>query len=209
MHTINSLAERLLGRSLTKNDGVKPSELDKIEIKLGTTLPNILRDLYLLVGKNNMLMESFNRFALPSQLQKDGNKIVFLEENQNICYWGFEIDQENVNPKVYQLLNENEWFEEQIPLIEFIIVMLYYQCAQGGYEFFGISNISDEDLEIFIHTEWEDAVRYNGLQIYWKQDCLLWYVYDHNNVRVNNLYFSARTEEAFTIHSQKYELESL
>ena len=88
MHTINSLAERLLGRSLTKNDGVKPSELDKIEIKLGTTLPNILRDLYLLVGKNNMLMESFNRFALPSQLQKDGNKIVFLEANQNICYWG-------------------------------------------------------------------------------------------------------------------------
>lgn len=209
MNTINSLAERLLGRALTKNDGVRPSELDKVELKLGFTLPKILRDLYLLAGKNTMLMESFNRFALPSQLQRDENKIVFLEENQNICYWGFEINLENHNPKVYQLLNENEWYEEQIPLIEFLTVMLYYQCAQGGYEYFGISTITDEDLEILTHTEWEDVVRYNGLQMYWKPDCLLWYTYDNENNRINDIYFSARTEEVFRAHIQKYELEVL
>lgn len=207
MNTINSLAERLLGRKLTKSDGVKSSELDKVESKLGFALPDIIRDLYLMIGKNGMLMESFNRFALPTQLQRDDNKIVFLEENQNICYWGFEIDPENTNPKVYQLLNENEWYEEQIPLIEFLKVMLYYQCAQGGYEYLGISNISEEDFEIFIHTEWEDVVRYNGLQIYWKPDCLLWYVYNKENIRIEDIYFSARSEEAFLRHAQKYELE--
>jgi hypothetical protein len=209
MSIINSLAERLLGRELTKNDGVKPSEIDKIETKLGFTLPEILRDLYLLVGKNTMLMESFNRFALPSQLQRDDNKIVFLEENQNVCYWGFEINPDNHNPKVYQLLNENEWYEEQLPLIEFLTVMLYYQCSQGGYEYLGISAISDEDLEIYTHTEWEDAVRYNGLQIYWKPDCLLWYTYNKKNIRINDIYFSARTEKTFQANIQKYEPEAI
>ncbi len=207
MSDIKILIERLLGRPLIKTEGVKLSEIDKIELKLGYSLPQSLKDLYLLAGKNVMLLESFNRFALPSQLQLSDDKIVFLEENQEVCYWGFTAREEN--PVVYMLFNEGEWHSEKVRLDEFLSIILYYQCAQGGYEFGGVSHITKEDLEIFIHTEWEDVVRHNGLQIYWKPDCLLWYLYDYENDIIDSLYFSARTQEAYDAHAKKYELEEL
>ncbi|MGM5631531.1 hypothetical protein O2K51_11575 [Apibacter raozihei] len=206
---IKTLAERLLGRQILTNEGTKNSEIEKVELKYDLKLPKSLKDLYLFAGKNTLLLEAFNRFALPAQLEISDNKMVFLEENQNICYWGFEIDKNTNNPKVYQLINENEWYEEQVLLNEFLTIMLYYQCAQGGYEYCATSGITFEDLDIFVHTEWEDVVRYNGLQIYWKADCLLWYVYDKENKIVDDLYFSARTQEAYKSHVQKYELEEL
>lgn len=207
MTELRSIIKKLTDSPTGKVLGVKQSELDMAELKMGHSLPEVLKELYLLAGKNYMLMESFHRFALPSQLECIDNKIIFLEENQEVCYWRFAVGEEN--PSVYQLTENNDDYKEKLKLNDFIKLILYYQCAQKGYEFCGTAEITNEDLEIFIHTEWEEVIHYNGLQIYWKTDCLLWYFYEEEYVVSDYIYFSARTQEAYEQNSLKYNLEEI
>lgn len=207
MTELRSIIKKLTGSPTGKAGGIKLSELEMTELRLGYTLPEILKELYLLAGKNYMLMESFHRFALPSQLECVDGKIIFLEENQELCYWGFAVGAEN--PSVFQLTGDDEVYEEKLKLDDFIKLILYYQCAQSGYEYCGMANITNEDLEIFSHIEWEEVIHYNGLQIYWKKDCLLWYFYEKDYEVNDYIYFSARTSEVYQQHIIKYNLEEI
>ncbi len=129
------IAAWLLGRPPNAEDGVPEAELAAAEQRLGHALPPALREFYRTVGRQPAITQSFERFAGPDKWTVSEDKIVFLEENQGVCYWAADD-----RSKVYQTadLDDPEWHEEEEGLAEFLRVLLYYQMAQGGYPFCGM-----------------------------------------------------------------------
>ena len=82
MKNIIQTAEQLLGRKLTANDGYTMDEIKQAENMLGLTMPEALKHFYSSVGKVEVLTSSFQRFLPLDELQSDGEKIIFLAENQ-------------------------------------------------------------------------------------------------------------------------------
>ena len=205
--TVTDIVQRLLACA-EAGDGVEEAELARAEQRLGGKIPPALRDFYLLAGKNVTLADSFNHFALPEQLQVKDDKVLFLEENQGACFWGVETGE--ANPMVFMYLPEEETWRPEMPLAEFMAMALYYQCAQGGYDFCGVVGLGDSELRRMVAEEWDTVVERNGLFVAWKQDCLLWYLFDEQgNVVDKSMYVSARTRAAYDAHETAYDLAEL
>ncbi len=167
-----------------------------------------MKDLYLYAGKNELLMTSFNEFALPDQLYLSEEKVVFLLENQGVCIWAF--DRFGDDPIVYQQPHgDKQWYSEEVTLSEFLNIMLYCQCAQQGYKYIGMLGIDNKSLTDILAAEWEEVVRHNGLCIWWKPDCLVWYLYEQNNEIDDCVYLSVKTKKSYMEHKQKFNLMEL
>jgi hypothetical protein len=184
---IKQIAEKLLGRSLTNNDGFDIVIIENAETKLGQRIPAVLKEFYITIGKVDVFMTSFHRFLKPEDLFYENGKLVFLEENQNVCYWGVNTANEADDSLVYQAQNRDNaiWYSEEILLSDFLQMMLYGQCAEGGYQFSGA--IYDMDrLELLEFTDqitknnWQKVVDHNNWIIYEKDRKLIWYFTDDN-----------------------------
>ena len=203
---IKSIAESLLSRDLITEDGMSISEIENVEKKLGCKIPTILKGFYNLVGNLDMFMSAFQDFPEPYLL---GEKIVFLEENQGVCYWGINKDNVSELPTVYvctDIETENfEWNSEDVNLREFLNIIMYLQCAEGGYEYGSAvyeSNFENrETYEIFLSdktVDWEKVVDHNGFVSYQKGDKLIWHFSNSEGKMEDTLYASTLTEESMT-----------
>ena len=199
---IRTIAENLLGRHLTEKDGMSISEIETVENSLGMKLPTVLRDFYLLVGNLDMFTSSFEQFVEP--YIKD-EMLVFLEENQGVCYWGINI-RDTENEIVFQCtdieINNPEWYLEEVTLTDFLITLMYYQCAQGGYECGSAvyeSNFdSRENYMQFltnITVDYKKVVEHNGLVIYQNGGKLIWHFTDEKGNLADTIFVSTRTEK--------------
>jgi hypothetical protein len=116
---MRTTAENILGRHLTEKDGLNVSEIEAVEKSLGIKLPAVLRDFHLLVGNLEMFISSFEQFVEP---YINGEMLVFLEENQGVCYWGVNI-QNPENELVFMCTDLEteipEWHSEKVTLTEF------------------------------------------------------------------------------------------
>ena len=199
---IKTIAESLLGRHLTPNDGLDRSEIEAVEKSLGILLPAALRYFHLLVGNLDIFISSFEEFVQPYIL---GEKLVFLEENQGVCYWATDT-MSNQNEAVFMCTDiecDNlEWHPENLNLTEFIIILMYYQCAQGGYECGSAvyeSNFSSrEQYTQFlsdITADYQKVVQHNGLVIYQNSGKLIWHFTDEKGKLADIIFASTRTME--------------
>ena len=176
MNDIVEIAEKLLGRSLDSNDGINIKIIEEVEYIIETNLPKYLREFYLKIGNLKLFTQSFEQFLDIDKLYFEDNKLVFLEENQNVCIWG--INKNEDDPIVYQNAND-EWYSEDIKLSEFIKIIMYYQCATG-YE--NANNITFDKIELDkIINRMEKVVDNDHLIIFWGNNILLWYYTDEDN----------------------------
>jgi hypothetical protein len=183
------ITAQLLNRTLNKRDGFSLSRIEKAEARLGFALPSALRDFYLTLGNNDRFSQSFSRFVAPEDLAVAHGKLIFLCENQDVCYWAVDanIDYKNQQPTVYQTQLDGKFFSEKIDLQAFIRINLYYQLAQGGYAYCATIDADDKDtltpvLQLLAtDTSWQKVVDYNHLVIYCKQSQLIWYLTNQNN----------------------------
>lgn len=195
MNNLILTAELLLGRKLEPTDGYALEEIQQAEESLGLKLPDALKDFYHYIGKTVMLTSSFERFLPLNELQKDTDKIIFLEENQAVCWWSTD----TLNNEIWVMCDEN-WEKESINLTDFIQMLMFYNCAQGGFEFGGIVDKSNyETILKAIETTWNKVVQYNGLIIYAYQDNLIWFFYEGDNYTptTDGVFLSCRTHEGF------------
>ena len=121
--------ESLLERELTKSDGLAPAELRNAEERLQLKLPRALADYYLLAGALD-LNRQHNRLYPPSGLEIMDQKLIFMEENQAVVFWGMELHQLNSpDPTVFQACNNLplEWYSEEVPFSDFILKMWRWQ----------------------------------------------------------------------------------
>ncbi len=201
---IKTVAEKLLGRSLTNEDGFDISDIKNAEDKLGKNLPKILKDFYMTVGKLDVFMSSFQQFLNPQDLSIEDEKLVFLEENQVVCFWGIDLEQDD--PFVFQMQNMDNavWYSEEVSLSNFLEMIMYGQCAEGGYEFCGAIYDMDKNELIEFTNEisaknWVKVVDHNNWIIYENERKLIWfYTDDDGNLAAGYpLFASTQTEEDF------------
>lgn len=184
---IKQIAEKLLGRSLTNNDGFDVEIIKNAEAKLGKAIPEALKTYYVTIGKLDIFMSSFQRFLKPEDLFYEDGKLVFLEENQNVCYWGVDTEKKEDNPLVYQVQNIDNavWHSEEILLSDFLQMIMYGQCAEGGYKFSGaIYDMDLEEMPEFIEelttNNWQKVVDHSNWIVYENDRKLIWYYTDDN-----------------------------
>jgi hypothetical protein len=221
---VKQLIEKLLERELTPEDGFGEAEIETAEKRLGFRLPYALRELYLCAGKLDCFMSAFQRFLLPEELVIEDGKLIFLEENQGVCIWLAESEQDDpeaLQCNEYDSMNDRykieESYSENTRMSEFIPILLYYQLAQGGYKHGGMISkkaITDEMLTAMV-TDWDPVVRHNGLAVYWHPGCLLWYFadkgenLDRTNSGYGGVFLSARTEDRFRCAAEAYGFEEI
>lgn len=175
---MKKIAELLLERELTDADRYSDSEINALEEKLGIIFPAGLAEFYRSLGKVWEFTESFQRFIKLEELRCCGDKVIFLEENQGVCYWAFAKDGGRETLTLYQTQDEVNWYEEDRTLPEFIRLLLYYQLAQGGYPFAALLPVEARDELSRVREElliWEKVVDWSNLVIFQKQSRLIWY----------------------------------
>ncbi|MEA9412524.1 hypothetical protein [Flavobacterium sp. PL02] len=211
---IRQIAEKLLGRSLTNNDGFDVETIENAETKLGQSIPVILKEFYITVGKLDIFMSSFQRFLKPEDLFYEDGKLVFLEENQMVCYWGVNI----TDTLVYQTQNIDNaiWNSEEILLSDFLQMIMYGQCAEGGYPFSGaIYDMDQDELSEFIEEittkDWQKVVDHNNWIIYENDRKLIWYFTDDNGNLSEDypLFVSTPTKEDFLKMEEEFGFSDL
>lgn len=173
----------MLNRALAKRDGFSKVLIEKTEKRLGFALPQVLRDFYLILCNNERFSQSFSRFIWPADLELVHEKLIFLEENQGVCFWAIDLKEfNNHNFTVYQTPTDGEFFSEHVDLKEFIRINLYYQLAQGGYAHCGTIDVENEPklapvLQLLATDKaWQKVVSHNHLVIYCNKNQLIWYL---------------------------------
>lgn len=205
MNTIKNIAESLLGRILTKSDGIENHLIEQTEVRLGQKLPEALKEFYLFVGNLDLFTSSFDRFVPLNELKCKDDMLIFLDENQEVCRWGINI-KETTDPIVCMYTafegEESIWHSEEVTLSEFLKIIMYIQCAEGGYEYGSAvykSNFENRKAyeQFFAETivGWEKVVDHNGFVAYQKGCILIWHFSDSKGEIEDILYASALTEE--------------
>lgn len=189
---IEQTAEQLLGRALFPSDGIRRTKLfSETEQRLHITLPNALKRFYYFVGGQEIFVSSFQQVLLPDKLWCDGNHLFFAKENQEVCSWSVDL----TDFEVYQNL-EGKYYSEDILLEEFLLLLMYYNCAQDGYEYRMTKKYDDSIADIVLDSSWKRAVHHNGLVIYARDDNLIWYFYDIDSEKViKEVCLASRTKE--------------
>ncbi len=192
-----------LGRPLTPADGLPAAQVDAAVARLareGFVVPPLLRELQLRIGNCAPLMRDFQRFEAPEDwalavadededeedeaetdegddtdeaLADDPPVMFFLDENQSVCQWLTD-----ATGQVYMLVN-GELHAEQLPLPQFLAVILSYQLAQGGFPCTADTVLPKADLEderaaILDELGWPLLAQHNGLTIHGAGSSLLW-----------------------------------
>jgi|SRR5208282_215947 len=116
----------ILGRGLTKRDGVAATaSLTAAEKRLKLQLPTALKIYYEMAGRLQINTEH-NVLYQPKSLTRLNDKLVFMEENQAVVFWGVDVAALNqLDPEVFQANNETpiRWYSEGLAFFDFIIKM--------------------------------------------------------------------------------------
>jgi hypothetical protein len=150
--------------SIPAGAGLSEKEISLSERKLGFKLPAALRQFYLLSGKFKRLIKAHNRFYSPAKFSRDGNKIIFLEENQGAFFWALDAKRlEEADPPVLQGVESADaeaihWHPECDRCSDFLVGMICWQAANGGLPYGGWAaapKAVERQLREFMTLVWE------------------------------------------------------
>lgn len=209
--SLRAVAESLLERTLQPEDGVADEALQAARQRLGAPLPAPLAEFHRLVGRVPMFVEAFQRLWVPQDLEIDGGKLVFAEENQGVCRWGCQAE-EGDPPALQQPAGQARWYPEDVPLSQFLAILMYYQCAQGGYPH--AACVAPEDrarVLAELATRWRKVVDHHGLVIYQQPGVLAWHFADKAGRprKGDTLFVVTRTEARMNALAERYPLLDL
>ena len=213
---LKDVAGKILGREITKEDGIDILRIEEAETRLGVRLPHALREFYHTVGNIELFGSSHNRFAPLDEIYIEEALLFFLEENQSVCMWGVDVDELAYdNPAVYMVAEteegEDAWTENS-PLPEFLRMMMYFQACMGdvedngGYDYGGDREGLSEELINFLST-WEKCVDYSNFTVYFKWgngSQLIWY---RTGDEDESVYLICQDEDDYTAIADEFGFE--
>jgi hypothetical protein len=117
--------------------GYSLAAVEQAETRLGVKLPGPLRDYYLSVGRHK-LNQVHNRLLPPARMYIAQRRLVFMEENQWVVYWGVRSRSRAADPVVFQTTDpsDDSWAAES-PCSQFLSAMLCWQAVCGGLPHIG------------------------------------------------------------------------
>ena len=152
--------KRLL-RPIGKSDGFSETAISQAEQRLGLTLPRLLREFYLLVGRREGINSAYNRLLDPEDLFVDNNTLVFYEENQAICVWGVSLGNfSEEDPSVVRKDSTDKalvWEADFDHFSQFLTAMLFMQAVNGGMRHHGVGTAASVQAS----SDWE-VIRLGG-----------------------------------------------
>lgn len=206
--SLRAVAESLLERSLQPQDGVAEAALQAASQRLGVPLPAPLAEFHRLAGRVPMFTQAFQRLWTPQDWEVEGGKLLYAEENQGVCHWGCNAE-EGDPPALQQPAGERRWYPEDVPLSQFLAILMYYQCAQGGYPHSAtVAHAQRRQLLAELSAHWRKVVDHHGLVIYQQPGVLIWHFTDEAG-RLDDgepLTVAARTEERLDALAERYTL---
>jgi hypothetical protein len=155
----------IVGRSAPSH-GYPSRLIENTESRTGTSLPGPLRDYYLSVGRHK-INQAHNRLLPPEELVLSDRKLVFMEENQAVVYWGVSSRTTSADPVVYQTteLEDGEWVAEAA-CSKFLSTMLCWQAIGGGLPYIGYSESIDASAARRLVRGWPLVGRIHGLSAF-------------------------------------------
>jgi hypothetical protein len=158
---------KLLDIKPTSRDASSERQLDKAEHRLGTKLPKALRSYYALFGKHK-LNRTHNRLLAPEDLFVAKGRLVFMEENQNVVYWGVPCRSAALDPPVFQTTDPEDgpWCRECAHCSKFLAVMFCWQSVQSPYGHVGFSHPTDREAVRKVAKRWTFIGRMRELTAY-------------------------------------------
>jgi hypothetical protein len=158
-----------LGRPLAPRDGSAESRIAAAERRLGVRAPTALRDYFLVAGRERRFNCVFNRLLRPEDWFVDSHKLVFMEENQAVVYWGtLAASRPPSDPPAFQGVNGDpiEWHAEHERCSVFLRVMLHWQAAYGGaMPWSGTASVAAGLLRR-LNRQWSFVGEVNGMRAY-------------------------------------------
>lgn len=218
---MQQIAEQLLDRALLPKDGIAKTLIENTEQRLGFALPQALRNFYLKTGNNQRFSQAFNHFLMPDDLTVEHGKLIFLAENQHVCWWAIAISElQNAFITVYQTTDDqttidSDFYNEGVDLTEFIRINLYYQLAQGGYQFCGDIQVEEthkfaQVLQLLTTDDaWQKVVVHNGLIIYANGCQLIWYFTNQDGDIFETIFASTLHKKDLTTLIKNYQFNDL
>lgn len=165
-----------LGQALKPEHGISSQTLQQI-VPEGIHLPDALRDYYLVAGNEQHFNQSFNRLIAPAKLELEAGRIVFMEENQDVVYWGVPNQSTDADPIVEQGVNvENEpleWHSEHARCADFLEVMVYWQASFGGGLKYCVGAPTTLETQARLERDFRLVGVVGELHAYARQDCAL------------------------------------
>jgi len=189
-----------LARPLSFEDGTAAPEIAAGEHRLGIRLPSALREYYLIAGQFDQLNRAHNQLYPPSDWFADAGKLVFMEENQAVVFWGIPTaDETDDNPPVLQGVNISnqriDWYEEHGCCSEFLRLMLHWQACCGGMSFTGGADISSMALRR-IQAEWPFVGEMGGMLVFARNGAAICVIGEGEALQ---LFAGGRTEHDFNL----------
>jgi hypothetical protein len=181
LHRVQALAEDLLGRPLTAQDGVMSESIVTAERALGRSLPAPLATFYRLVGKLPQFTDAFDNFYALAELCDDEGLLMFLDENQVACSWGVD-----AQGRVFQCQDDDR-YDEGLDLQAFLELIMQYQVATGGNYGYDVGIPDDELADLLTRDGWQETVNHNQLVIHRLHGFLIWFFQDADGKVKDNL----------------------
>ena len=141
------------------------------------TMPKVLKEYYMEVGKHHKLNNTQDFLIPPAQFEEyaDTEYLVFYSENQGASLWGIKkSDVEKDNPPVYENYGDEEWFLTANSLSQFLLSMAYLQAVfsmeYANEECVDITEEQHRAISNYFSSKQADSDLYTGVSFYGNHD---------------------------------------
>jgi hypothetical protein len=143
-----------------------PRAIEAAEARLGLGLPGPLRDYYLSVGRH-AINRAHDRLMPPDALEVAQGRLVFMEENECVVFWGVGIRSMAADPVVFQTddLEDGDWYAET-RCSQFLSVMMCWQAVGGGLPHTGFTEMIDTTEARRALRSWRSVGRINEMSAF-------------------------------------------
>lgn len=163
-----------VGTQLGFEEACSDEEISSAESRLGIKLPVSLKEFYSIAGREKRINKLHNRLLSPEKLFIDAGRVVFLEENQSVVFWGIAANEVMVaDAPVFQGVNRGESGIEWIPDPEhdscatFLNVMALWHATNGGaVANTAVGNVEEGIARTILDEQWQLVGEVNAMRAY-------------------------------------------
>src|SRR5262249_10294048 len=132
----------------------------------------VLEEYYLLAGREKRINQFHNRLLPPEKWFLDSDRLVFMEENQRVVFWGIPAEQQmKSDAPVLQGVNLREkgvqWATEHESCFTFLVV--WHASFGGALSNAAVGYVQEEETRKTLDENWELVGEVNAMRAYKQQ----------------------------------------
>jgi hypothetical protein len=194
----------ITGRA-AQSHGYAPRTVEAAAARLGLGLPEPLRDYDLSVGRH-AINQAHNRLWPPDALEVSQGRLVFMEENECVVFWGVGIRSMAADPIVFLTddLEDGDWWARETRCSRFLSTMMCWQAVGGGLPHTGCTEMIDATEARRALRGWPSVGRLNDLTAFVRDGRVVCVLTDDDSAQ---LHVGARSRRDFLALSSELGVE--